>query len=120
MSDLTIVLGGLALPDQAQLVETTTPIEVDIQTLGGTLYTDFTAYRRSWSALLPPVCRDDFNAIYAIYRAQYTNGTYTTLVCAALGISTIVKVNISDQDLHWNGDQIQAFSLTLKEQIAIS
>lgn len=117
---LTIIFGGLTLPDQTQLVETTTPKEVDVEVLNGSMYTDFTSFRRSWSVAFLPLCRDDFDAIYAVYKSQYDTESYVTLVCAALGISTIVKANISDQNLRWNGDQVQDFSLTLKEQIAIS
>lgn len=117
---LTIILGGVTLPDQTQLIETTTPNETDIQTFDGTIYTDFRNVRRSWAASLLPLCRADYEAIYGVYMGQYTNETYVSLVCAARGINTVVKVNISDQDIKWNGDQVDAFTLTLKEQHAIS
>lgn len=117
---LTIVLGGVTLPDQTQLVETTTPNETDTMTLNGDLYTDFVNYRRSWAVSLLPLCREDFEVIYAVYTGQYANESYVTFVCEARDISTIVKVNISDQDIKWNGDQVDGFTLTLKEQHAIS
>jgi hypothetical protein len=121
MSDLlTIILGGVTLPEQTQLLETTTPIETDVQSLDGSLYTDFINIRRSWSVGLVPLCRDDFDAIYTVYKNQYTNETYTTFVCAARSINTVVKVNISDQDIKWNGDRVDSFTITLKEQFAIS
>lgn len=117
---LTIVLGGLVLPDQAQLIETTLPNEIDTATLDGSLYTDWISISRSWLVALPPLCSDDFNAVYALYRSQYTHETYLTLLCVARGINTIVKTNISDQDIQWNGDRVNAFTLTLKEAHAIS
>lgn len=117
---LTIILGGVTLPDQTELVETTTPNESDVQTLNGSLYTDFVNFRRSWSVGLLPLCREDFESIYAVYLSQYQLETYIPFVCAARSINTVVKVNISDQDIKWNGDQVQAFTLTLKEQHAIS
>lgn len=117
---LTIILGSVTLPDQTQLVETTTPNETDIETLNGSLYTDFVNYRRSWAVSLLPLCRADFEAIYSVYTNQYVNESYVTFVCAARSINTVVKVNISDQDIKWNGDQVDGFTLTLKEQHAIS
>lgn len=118
---LTLILGGLNLPVQAQLIETTTPLETDIQTLDGTLYTDFIAIKRSWSVLFPNgLCGDDFNAIYAVYRSQYPGEMYLSFFCAALSINTIVKCNISDKNIRWNGNQVDGFSLTLKEKNAIS
>jgi hypothetical protein len=117
---LTIILGGFILPDQTQLLETTIPNETDTRTLDGTLYTDFIGINRSWLVALLPLCRDDWDALYAVYRSQYTNETYLPLVCAARDIDTIVKMNISDQDIKWNGDRVDDFSVTLKEAYAIS
>lgn len=118
---LTIILGGLTLPDQVQLIETTTPKEADIVTLNNSLYTDFTGgFRRSWAVAQLPLCRDDFDAIYTVYRSQYINGMYVPLVCDALGINIVVKMNISTQDIKWNGDQVDNFSMTLQEAYAIS
>lgn len=120
MNDLTIILGGLTLPNQAQLVETTTPNEADVTTLDGSLYTDFINIRRSWSVVFPPICSADYKAIYALYFSQYTNETYLRLECDALSILTTVKANISDKNFQWNGDQLTNFSLTLQEAYAIS
>lgn len=120
MNPLTIVLGGLTLPHQASLIETSTPKDADIETLDGTLHTDFTGFKRSWNVTMLPLCRDDFNALYAIYRSQYSGETYLTFVCEALGIDTVVKASLSDQDIRLNGDRVQGVSLTLREQHAIS
>lgn len=117
---LTIILGGLTLPDQTQLIETTKPNEIDVVTLDGSLYTDFTNVSRLWSATFLPLCRDDYEAVYNLYRSQYSGETYLTLICAALDINTIVKANISDKDYQWNGDQVKDFGLTLREAYAVS
>lgn len=117
---LIALLGGVQLPDQTQLLETTTPNEADVMTLDGSLYTDFVNLMRSWTIGFPYLTQAEFDPIYELYKSQYTNETYLAFEVDQLGITTIVKVNISDKDIHFNGQQVYGFSLTLKEAYAIS
>lgn len=123
---LTIVLGGLTLPDQVELIETPTPNAIDVRTLGGDLYTDFINYYRSWTAAFDALDSDTWNAIMALYKSQYENETYLLLDVAALDLSTTVKLDISPAYYQWNGSQVgdgtssNYPTLTLTEAFAVS
>lgn len=123
---LTIFLGGFKLPEQVNLIETPTPNAVDVRTLGGNLYTDFINYYRSWTIAFDQISISNWNAIETLYKNQFEHETYLTFVCAALGINTIVKLDIGPKYYQWSGTQVgdgtqtNYPTLTLTEASAIS
>ncbi|RDH76342.1 hypothetical protein DVS77_21550 [Mycolicibacterium moriokaense] len=120
MTKLIIILGGLTLPDQTELQETTDPNEGEVRTLDGSLHTDYVNLIRSWGISFPQLSRTDYDNIYDVFKDQYENEAYTTFVCDALSINTVVKVKISSRNVTWNGDKAENVSLTLEEVNAIS
>lgn len=128
MSKLSVILGGLTLPDQVQLIDTSTDNAVDVRGLDGTLWTDFTDgyYTRSWTVAFDTLPIATWNSIMALYRGQFENETYLIFVVAALGINTTVRLTISPAYYQWNGNQVgdgtqsNYPTLTLQEAVAIS
>lgn len=119
--DMAMVLGGRLLPKPSTFKRTLIPNETDITTLGGTLYTDFVNNRREWEVGWKLILEDtDYDTIQELYLEQYENQTYHILQFDAYGIYTPVKMNISAQKIKYNGTLIEAFTITLKEQYAIS
>lgn len=117
---LTVELGGLLLPVQASITETTTENATDTVTLDGTLYTDFINIRRSWAIVFIPMSLTTYQAIYNVFFSQYQNADYLEFICSALGIDTFVRVTISDKAYDNNGTLVNGLTLTLSEQYAIS
>lgn len=119
--DMKMVLGGVTLPKPSTFKRTLVPNETDVVTLGGNLYTDFVNNRREWQVSWQNILEEtDYQAIQDLYLAQYENETYHHLFFPAYDIYTPVKMNISEQKIKMNGKLVENFTITLKEQYAIS
>lgn len=118
--DMTIILGGKVLPKYSRLTRRIIPNEADNITLGGNLFTDFRNYRRSWVISWDKLKASDFDIINEIYLAQFENNSYTTVQIDEYSIYAAVKVGINDQNIKWNGEIYENFTITLNEQYAIS
>ncbi len=119
MSNLAITLGGVVLPDQATLIEITTPNEADVRTLDGSLYTDFINNLRSWEISWEKLTKAEYDAIRQIFLDQYTNEAYPVLLIPFYEIGVPAKISLSPKDIRFDGECIRGFSITLKEQFAI-
>jgi len=123
--DMRIIVTRLSgetveLPLYSTLTEQTDPQETDNTTLDGTLYTDFVNNRRAWRVGWDKLKASDYDIIRAIYNQQYTYEGYAKYTIPEYEVSTQMKMNISDRNIRLNGEIIEGFSITLKEQYAIS
>lgn len=118
--DMRIIVNGTVLPLYSTLKEDVTPNETENVTLDGTLYTDFINNRRSWVVGWEKLKAADYDVIRALYMAQYNTESVPIVQIVEYGISAPMKMNISDRNIRLNGEIIEGFSLTLKEQYAIS
>ncbi len=118
--DMRIIVGGTTLPLYSTLKEDVTPNESENITLDGTLYTDFINNRRSWQVGWDKLKEADYATIRALYDAQYSTETIPIVEIPEYGITAPMKLAISDRNIRLNGEIIEGFSLTLKEQYAIS
>lgn len=118
--DMQIVLGGVELPKFTKIKRLIEPNETDKFTLGGTMFTYFKNNRRSWILNWKLLTEEDFTAIYDLYIAQYNNAVYHPLQINAYNVYVPVKMEISEQDIRYNGGFVENFNLTLKEQYAFS
>lgn len=118
--DMTITVDSTTLPRYSTLKEVTTPNESENITLDGTLYTDFINNRRSWVVGWDKLKEADYAIIRALFDAQYTTETIPIVEIPEYGITAPMKLSISDRNIRLNGEIIEGFSLTLKEQYAIS
>lgn len=117
---MQIILGGVQLPKFKTFKRTDVPNEADVTTLGGNLYTDFINQRREWVVGWDLMTSEDHDTVMALYRRQYQTEQYLMLQINAYGIYVPVKMNISTQNIKYNGSLVESFSITLKEQYAIS
>lgn len=108
------------LPLYSSLTEQTDPQETDNTTLDGTLYTDFVNNRRAWRVAWDKLKAADYDIIRTIYNQQYQYEMYAKYTIPEYGISNRMKMNISDRNIRLNGEIVEGFSITLKEQYAIS
>ena len=112
--------GTTVLPLYSTLKEQVDPIESENVTLDGSMYTDFTSNRRAWAVGFDNMKAADYDIIRAIYNRQYVTEAIPTVQLVEYGIIAPMKFVISDRNIRLNGEIISGFTLTLKEQYAVS
>lgn len=118
--DMSIIVDSTVLPLYSTLREQTSAIESENVTLDGTMYTDFNSNRRAWVVGWNKLKADDYDVIRALYNAQYSTESIPLVEIPEYGVTAPMKLVISDRDIRLNGEIIEGFTLTLKEQYAIS
>lgn len=118
--DMSIIVDSTTLPMYSTLQEKIDPMESENVTLDGTLYTDFINNRRSWVVGWEKLKAADYDTIRALYDAQYSTETIPVVEIPEYGITAPMKIVISDRSIRLKGEIIEGFSITLKEQYAIS
>lgn len=118
--DMSIIVDSTVLPLYSTLKEQISPIEAENVTLDGSMYTDFTANRRAWVVGWEKLKAEDYDTIRDLYNAQYTTESIPIVEISEYGITAPMKLVISDKNIRLNGEIIQSFVLTLKEQYAVS
>ena len=118
--DMSIIIGSTVLPLYSTLREQTSAIESENVTLDGTMYTDFNSNRRAWVVGWNKLKAADYDIIRALYNAQYSTESIPVVEIPEYGVVAPMKLVISDRDIRLNGEIIEGFTLTLKEQYAIS
>ncbi len=118
--DMSIIVDSTVLPLYSTLKEQIAPIEAENVTLDGSMYTDFTANRRAWVVGWEKLKAEDYDTIRDLYNAQYTTESIPIVEIPEYGITAPMKLVISDKNIRLNGEIIQSFVLTLKEQYAVS
>lgn len=121
MADMTLAINGVVIPKPSQFQRILSGNETDTRTLAGTLYTDFiNGVLRSWQISWQTLSATDFNTIYSLYMAQYTNHYYHWLNFPVYGISCPIKMELTTHNIKYNGSYVTDFSMILKEKYAIS
>lgn len=118
--DMSIIVDSTVLPLYSTLREQNSAIESENVTLDGTMYTDFTSNRRAWVVGWNKLKAEDYDTIRALYNAQYSTESIPLVEIPEYGVTAPMKLVISDRDIRLNGEIIEGFTLTLKEQYAIS
>lgn len=118
--DMSIIVDSTTLPLYSTLRELTTPNESENITLDGTLYTQFINNRRTWIVGWEKLKAVDYDIIRALYDAQYATETIPVVEIPEYGITAPMKIVISERNIRLKGEIIEGFSITLKEQYAIS
>lgn len=121
MSNIVVALGGVTLPTpDLPFTRPVTPNETDVVTFDGTLYTDFTSYRRTWQLHWGRLSAEAYEAIEAIFQAQYTTGSYPVLQIDYYDIFVPVKVQMNDKNIRKDGCDIVDVGITLLEKFSVS
>lgn len=118
--DMSIIVDSTVLPLYSTLKEQISPIEAENVTLDGSMYTDFTSNRRAWVVGWEKLKAEDYETIRALYDAQYATESIPVVEIPEYGVTAPMKLVISDKNIRLNGEIIQSFVLTLKEQYAVS
>lgn len=118
--DMAMILGGRVLPKPSSFLKIIQPNETDNVTLGGNLYTDFMNYRRAWQVGWKNIKEEDMSLIETLFQEQYELAIYHTLQFDAYDLYVPVKMEVSNQNIRYNGSLIENFNIVLKEQFAIS
>lgn len=118
--DMSIIVGSTTLPLYSTLKEVVSPIESENITLDGQMFTDFTNNRRAWAVGWQKLLAADYDTIRALYDAQYTTESIPIVQIPEYGITAPMKLVISERNIRLNGEIIEGFTLTLKEQYAVS
>lgn len=117
---MKIIIGGIVIPKPSTFKRIIDPNETDRRTLAGNLYTDFINNTRSWVIGWKLMTREDYQIIYNLYLAQYQRSIYHILQFNAYSLYVPIKMNITEQNIKWNGALIEDFSMILKEQLPFS
>jgi hypothetical protein len=121
MSNIVIILDGHTLPmPDVPFTRPLEPNEADVVTLDGTLYTDFTNYRRVWNLHWGRLSVDDYQVVEDIFTGQYASGAYPLLQIDYYGVSVPVKVTMNPKNIRKDGCYMVDVEVTLMEQYAIS
>ena len=120
IKDMALIIGGRLIPRPSTFKKITDANETDRRTLGGELFTDFINLNRSWQIGWELITAEDFATIQALYTEQYQNETYHIMQFDAYNIYGPVKLEISEENIKWNGSVLQNFTMIIKEQHAIS
>lgn len=123
--DMRIIVHALdgntyELPLYKTLKEMVDPNETDNITLDGSLYTDFVNNRRGWNVGWDKLKAVDYDVVRSLYALQYQFEAYNTFELPEYNITAPMKMNITDRNIRLNGEIIEGFAITLKEQYAIS
>lgn len=121
MSNIVVILGGHTLPTpDLPFTRPLEPNEADVETLDGTLYTDFTNYRRVWNMTWGRLLAEQYEVIEGIFTQQYETGSYPMLQIDHYGINVPVKVKMNPQSIRNDGCEVTGAEITLTEKYAIS
>lgn len=121
MSNIVIQLGDETLPTpDLPFTRPIQPNESDVVTLDGTMYTDFTNYRRVWNLHWGRLTAEQYQVLEDIFISQYSTGAYPLLEIDYYSVSAPVKMAINEKDIHSDGCYVYGVEVTLSEQYAIS
>lgn len=115
---LTDQTGTLQLPPiEKQFLNTPLENAVDVTTLDGNIYTDFTGGRKaSWEFNYDSLTEDEYNAIRAYYDAQFTLYAYPELSIPFYSLANrSVRMYINEKDIWNNCGAVQNVKLTFRE-----
>lgn len=116
-ASLTNANGTLQLPPiEKQFLNTPVENAVDVQTLDGNIYTDFTNQKGIWEFNYDSMTEDEYNAIRAFYDAQFTLYAYPELSISHYSLANkSVRMYINEKDIWNNCGAVQNVKLTFRE-----
>ena len=98
-----------------------TPVEnaVDVQSLDGTLYTDFASEQREWTFSYESLTEVQYQAIRDKYDLQFTDYVYPTLSIPHYSLSNMpVRMYINEKNIWNNCGDVQGVQIKFRETVA--
>lgn len=116
MPAITAVLNALELPRiEVEFVHTSGENAVDIETLDGSLYTDFVSQEYTWMFNYDSLTEAQYNAIKAIYDSQFTLYEYPTLTIDYYSVDEVpVRMSINPKSIIDNCGTVQGVQLIFR------
>lgn len=116
-SSLTNSVGTLQLPPiEKEFLNAPIENAVDVQTLDGNIYTDFTSQKASWEFNYDSLTQEKYDEIRAFYDAQFTLFEYPELSVPFYSLSNrAVRMYINVKDIWDNCGSIQNVKLSFRE-----
>lgn len=120
-----VYINALELPYiEVPFVETLEENATDNITLDGTIFTDFTNQRRSWSLNYTVLDVDVYDQIRAIYDSQFTTGNFPTMTIVDddgnIPLSeTSVRMHLGSRDIRRHGKKAWDVKIRLDEKFAV-
>lgn len=114
---ITATLNAVAMPP-IEVDFLHTPIEnaVDIETLDGSLYTDFTSINHSWAFNYDSLTEAQYQALRDAYNAQFTDYQYPLLSIPHYSLADQpVRMYINEKNIWNNCGDVQNVQIRFRE-----
>lgn len=115
-----IFLNNQKLPNHLKLTQNLTPNQAKNLTINGTLYVQYFNNRRSWDVEWSLLTRAEVQIILDLYNYQFENAMPLQMSIPGKSLDVFVYMTVSKDDIKYNGQYSESFSVTLEEIYAIS
>lgn len=115
-----IYLNNQLIPKHLNLTQIAEPNQAKNLTINGTLYVQYFNNRRSWEISWSLLSRDEVQILLDLYYYQFENAMPLNLNIPGRDLNVFVYMNISKDDIKFNGQYSNSFSVKLDEIYAIS
>ncbi len=115
-----IYLNGTQLPQYLELKTAPVSNAAKNYSLNGTLYIDYMNNRRVWEVKWGLLTRDQVQVLINLYYAQYSTSTPISLGIPGLNLTANVYMVMSPDQIKYNGQYSENFTVVLEEFLAIS
>lgn len=114
---ITATLSGDALPPiERDFIDTPIENAVDVETLSGDLYTDFTSQQRAWTFNYDLLTQDQYDDLRAKYDAQFIDYQYPTLSIPYYSVADKpVRMYINDKYIWDNCGSVAGVQVKFRE-----
>lgn len=114
---ISATLNGTALPPiEVEFINTPKENAADVETLDGSIYTDFVSVIKLWTFNYDSLTEDEYNDIRAIYDSQFTLYEYPLLSISYYSLSDQpVRMYINEKSIWNNCGAVQNVQLTFRE-----
>lgn len=114
---ITSALSGDAMPPiERDFIEAPQENAVDVETLSGDLYTDFTSQHKEWTFNYDSLTQAEYNGLRAKYDAQFTTYQYPTLSIPYYSlVDKPVRMYINEKNIWDNCGSVAGVQIRFRE-----
>lgn len=116
----TLYINNELLPKHLTLKQNLIPNAAKNNTINGTLYVQYFNNRRTWEVTWSLLTREEVQQILDLYYSQFSTAIPLTLNIPGSGLTVSVYMEVSPDDIKYNGQYSDQFSILLQEIYAIS
>ena len=116
----TLYINNELLPKHLNLKQNLIPNAAKNNTINGTLYVQYFNNRRTWEVSWSLLTREEVQQILDLYYSQFATAIPLTLNIPGVQLTVYVYMEVSPDDIKYNGQYSNEFSVALEEIYAIS